>query len=70
MSSDGSDQNSSDDDDMTIPYLFKSALDVGSHFIDIEPDNELKFVNNQGTLFTQLTIKNATNRTHVAYFVS
>ena len=52
MSSDNSDQNSSDDDDMTIPYLFKSALDVGSHFIDIEPDNELKFVNNQGTLFT------------------
>ena len=33
--SSGSDQNSSDDDEMTIPFLFKSALDVGSHFIDI-----------------------------------
>lgn len=51
MSTD-SEHNSSDDDDMTIPHLFKSALDVGSHFIDVEPDNELVFVNNQGTLFT------------------
>ena len=45
MSSD-SEQNSSEDDDMSIPYLFRSALDVGSHFIDIEPENELVFVNN------------------------
>ena len=44
--SSGSEHNSSDDDDMTIPYLFKSALDVGSHFIDVEPENELVFVNN------------------------
>lgn len=51
MSSD-SEQNSSDEDDLTIPYLFKSALDIGSHFIDIEPDNELVFVNNKGTLYT------------------
>ena len=54
---------------MTIPFLFRSALDVGSHFIDVEPENELVFVNNQGTLFTQLTVKNTTNRAHVAFFV-
>ena len=67
--SSGSDQNSSDDDDMVIPHLFRSALDVGSHFVDVEPHNELVFVNNQGTLFTQLTVKNATNRAYIAYFV-
>ena len=47
-----SEQNSSDEEDIQIPYLFKSALDVGSHFIDVEPDNELVFTNNQGTLYT------------------
>ena len=35
---------SGSDDDIQIPYLFKSALDVGSHFVDIVPDNELVFV--------------------------
>jgi hypothetical protein len=69
MDSDGSDQNSSDDDDLLIPHLFKSALDVGSHFIDVEPENELVFTNNQGTLYTQMTIKNATSRANIAYFV-
>ena len=64
-----SEQNSSDEEDIQIPYLFKSALDVGSHFIDVEPDNELVFTNNQGTLYTQLVIKNVTNKAHVAYFV-
>ena len=46
MSSDSEDHNSSDEDEFSTPYLFKSALDVGSHFIDIEPSNELVFVNN------------------------
>ena len=44
--SSGSDHNDSSDDEMSIPHLFRSALDVGSHFIDIEPENELVFVNN------------------------
>jgi hypothetical protein len=34
------------------------------------PDNELTFFNNQGTLLTQMTIKNVTNKAHVAFFVS
>ena len=46
MSSHSSENNSSDEEDIKIPYLFKSALDVGSHFIDIEPENELVFTNN------------------------
>lgn len=41
-----SEQNSSDEEDIVIPYLFKSALDVGSHFIDVEPEKELVFTNN------------------------
>ena len=53
-----------------MPYLFKSALDVGSHFIDIIPDNELVFINHQNSLYTQMTIKNVTDKAHVAYFVS
>ena len=46
MLSDSDHNDSSDgEDDFQLPYLFKSALDVGSHFIDIIPDNELVFVN-------------------------
>ena len=37
--------NSSDEDFEAHAHLFKSSLDVGSHFIDIEPDNELVFTN-------------------------
>ena len=49
MSSD-SDDNSNDDQDLSVSYLFKSALDIGSHFIDVQPDNELVFTNNKGIL--------------------
>ena len=52
MDSSDSDRNDSSEDDFSLPYLFKSALDVGSHFIDIIPDNELVFINHQGALFT------------------
>ncbi len=69
MSSD-SDHNSSDDDFQTHTHLFKSSLDVGSHFIDIEPENELVFYNQQGVLLSQLTIKNVTSKAHVAFFVT
>lgn len=54
---------------MIIPYLFKSSLDVGSHFVDIVPDNELLFINKDNHLYTQLTIKNVTTRAPVAFFV-
>lgn len=70
MSDSHSDKDSSDDDFESHAHLFKSSLDVGSHFIDITPETELVFHNNQGTLFTQLTIKNVTSKAHVAYFVN
>ena len=69
MSSD-SENNSSDEDFQNHLHLFKSSLDIGSHFIDIQPENELVFFNMQGTLFSQMTIKNVTTKAHVAFFVS
>lgn len=70
MSKSDSDNSSGDEDFEANSHLFRSSLEVGSHFVDIAPENELIFHNNQGTLFTQLTIKNVTNNSHVAYFVS
>ena len=71
MSKSESDENSSGDEDFEAQsHLFRSSLDVGSHFIDIVPENELTFYNNQGTMLTQMTIKNVTNKAHVAFFVS
>ena len=69
--SNNSDNDSSGDEDFEAhSHLFRSSLDVGSHFIDIVPENELVFHNHQGTLITQLTIKNVTSKAHVAYFVT
>lgn len=66
------DSNSDSDDsdsDTHIPYLFSSALNVGTHFIDLVPDNELIFYNYQGTLYTRFQIKNTTQDAPVAFFV-
>ncbi len=46
MNSDSENNSSDGEDGLSIPYLFKSSLDIGSHFIDIIPDNELVFQNN------------------------
>ena len=69
MSSSDSENSSGDEDFEAHAHLFKSSLDVGSHFIDIVPENELVFTNQQGTLFTQMVIKNVTSKAYVAYFV-
>lgn len=68
--SDSEDHLSSDDDFQSHAHLFKSSLDIGSHFIDIDPENELVFYNREGTLLTQLTVKNVTSKAYVAFFVS
>ena len=47
--SDSEDNSSGDEDFEAHSHLFRSSLDVGSHFIDIQPENELVFYNNQGT---------------------
>jgi len=38
-------QNSSDEGEDSL-NLFRSALDVGSNFLEVTPDNELVFTNN------------------------
>ena len=68
-----SDKDSQDGSDVRAEdtlHLFRSSLDVGSYFVEIEPDNELVFNNVQGTLYTQFNIKNVTETAHVAFFVS
>jgi hypothetical protein len=69
MDSDSSHSNDSDSDDYQVPYLFKSALDVGSLFVDIVPDNELVFIKKQEAFLSQLTIRNVNTRSPVAFFV-
>lgn len=68
--SDSEDGMSSEEDFQSHTHLFKSSLDIGSHFIDYEPENELVFYNREGTLLAQLTVKNVTSKAYVAFFVS
>jgi len=67
--SDSEDGMSSEEDFQQHTHLFKSSLDIGSHFIDYEPENELVFYNREGTLLAQLTVKNVTSKAYVAFFV-
>ena len=50
--SDSNSGSSDGENDYIVPYLFKSALDVGSRFVDVVPDNELVFVKKQDSLIT------------------
>ena len=59
----------SGDEDIKIPYLFKSALDVGSYFVDIAPQNELTFISRQNSLISLMSLRNVTFKSHIAYFV-
>ena len=51
---DSSDSDNPRDDDFT----FVSAIDVGSHFIDVNPSEELEFNDVQGHLVAQFNISN------------
>jgi hypothetical protein len=56
MQSSDSDHDNSSEDEGNSVHLFKSSLDVGSHFVDMVPETELVFVNHEGSLVTQLTL--------------
>ena len=43
--SDEDPENSEEEGQKSNEFTFQSAIDVGSHFIDIEPHNELIFQN-------------------------
>lgn len=48
---------------------FISAIDVGSHFIDVNPSAELVFNNIEGTLMATFNISNPCKSCSIAYFV-
>ena len=68
-----SEEDSSDaENQVASSYTFKSAIDVGSHFIDVSTANnkeELLFEKIQGGLFTSFTITNPCVSVPIAYFV-
>ena len=67
------DTESSEDSDGNIhkanQYTFISAIDVGSHFIDVNPDDELRFDNLDGNLFSQFTISNPCQNCSIAFYI-
>jgi hypothetical protein len=65
-----SENDSSDEDNVKVDdIVFKSAIDVGSHFIDVLPENEIVFNDVQGHLVAQFNITNPCKNCQIAYFV-
>jgi hypothetical protein len=65
-----SEKDSSDEDNVKENDItFISAIDVGSHFIDVNPAEEIEFNDVQGHLVAQFNISNPCKRCHIAYFV-
>lgn len=70
-------QHDSDDEEISSDeenfkgssITFISAIDVGSHFIDIKPDGELTFNQFEGSLIAQFNISNPCANCQIAYFV-
>ena len=50
-------------------FLFDSALEVGSKFIKVEPDNEIVFTQVDGVFTAEFSILNTTKNATVAYYV-
>lgn len=68
-----SEEDSSDAENQSASeYTFKSAIDVGSHFIDVSTANnveELCFEKIEGGLYTSFTITNPCASVPIAFFV-
>jgi hypothetical protein len=62
---DSSDSENPNEDDIT----FISAIDVGSHFIDVNPAEEIVFNDYNGHLVAQFNISNPCPKCPIAYFV-
>ena len=61
--------DSSDNDFKAGAITFISAIDVGSHFVDCTPSEEIEFQNTQGHLVSQFSITNPCKTCAIAYFV-
>jgi hypothetical protein len=65
-----SEENSSDEEGgKTNDNTFISAIDVGSHFIDVNPSEELVFQSFEGNLVAQFQIANPCKSSNIAFFV-
>jgi hypothetical protein len=65
-----SEHDSSDEDNVKADAItFISAIDVGSHFIDVSPSEEIVFDNVEGHLVAKFTIQNPCKSCEIAYFV-
>ena len=67
---DSDEEHSSDEENhQANEHTFISAIDVGSHFIDVNPEEELIFNSYEGTLMTQFNISNPCQACPIAFFV-
>ncbi len=68
---DDSDSELSSDEDhgRANHFTFISAIDVGSHFVDVSPSDELKFQEFQGSYFSQFNIHNPCKNCPIAFYV-
>ena len=62
---------SESEDEGVIPYMFASALDVGSTFLDIVPEDDIKFryKKDRQTLQGVICLQNVTPQAYVAFLV-
>ena len=67
--SDPEEELSEEEGSKSNEFTFQSAIDVGSHFIDIDPHSELIFREQNGNLISQFTIKNPCKNSPIAFFV-
>jgi hypothetical protein len=67
---DSDDKSDDSSEDGNPKYLFTSAIDVGSHFIDVAPDNQLDFTfRDGGHLVSEFTLNNPCKTAPVAFHV-
>lgn len=64
-----SELSSDEDHGRSNHFTFISAIDVGSHFVDVDPSEELKFQDFQGNYFSQFNIHNPCKNCPIAFYV-
>ena len=69
--SDNESEDSSDNENNNAnEFTFESAIDVGSNFIQVQPEDQLMFqVHAEGHLYTRFTITNPVPHAPIAFFV-
>lgn len=61
--------SSDEENNQANEFTFASAIDVGSHFIDVNPEHQLEFRDFEGTLMTQFNISNPCKHCPIAFYV-